>query len=419
MLKLTQNTAIRQTQALLLSPAMQQAFYVLQLPVLELGPWVEEQIASNPLLEKSSSSQEPHLFPEVSDEEPTTLYAHLVKQLPFCELSVEEKSIALLIIGNLDERGFLSLPLKKVCRGTSLKFAKKVLKKVQQLEPAGIAAQNLQESLLLQLQRKGKGGSLIFQIIENYFQPLIQHDWTVLDEVLGIKKNELITLFEREVIPLSFAPGRGYGKETLAPLAPDVIVEEEGDQFRISINEEGVPEFDVSPSCSDYVEKGVDERFISQKLNQGKWIDRILKSRAKILCEITQYLVQKEGPFFRGNGPISHPLTLKEIAHEIDRSESTIARAIAEKTILSTQGMVPMKAFFSSSLKTLGGEKVSTERAKSLLKEWIKTEDRKKPFSDELLARMLQKEGIVCARRTVAKYRNALQIPSARKRTIF
>jgi len=411
----SQSLALQQTQKLLMTPKMEQAFHVLKMPLCELGNWVTDQITENPLLEEVSSTtgwknSVPDLPAKIS------LYEHLVSQVGLRDFDKEEREIAHLIIGNLDHRGFLDLPIEQVAPSFPLKKVKGMLKKVQELDPAGVGAKNLAESLLLQLRQKGKEQSVGYTLVESHFDDLLHRRWNLLEKGLQLSKGRLQEVIDLEIASLDLAPGARFSTEKQALFSPDVIVEQEGESLRILINQEGIPSFQISPLYEEYQEAGASPDFLSRQLSSAKWVDRVMKNRTLILEQITQILVKREGDFFRGAPELTHSFTLKEISEEIGRCESTIGRALQGKTLLCSRGVFPMKAFFCSTLRTEGGNKVSSRSAKVLIKELIQTESRSSPFSDERLAEKLGELGAPCARRTVAKYRKELSIPSARSR---
>lgn len=347
----------RQQQRLLINLSMRQAFAVLKLPILELAAFVEEQIEANPLLEKAESAP----FVEASEmAAPLSLYRYLMEQVERGDFEEAEKRVAEEIIGNLDERGFYT---------DSTVGKKGVLKKVQQLDPPGIGATSLQESLLLQLEARGEKGSKLYKKIRDDFGSC-----------------------GKEIRGLNMAPGLSFQAGLLPPLFPDVVVDE-----AIHVSDEGIPEFQLSPHYALYLEKGVEERYLRNHLAEAKWLLRNLEKRASTLEAITRFLLEKGEGYFRGSGDPLPKTSVKEMAEKLDLNPSTISRAIADKSLLSMGGHVPFKAFFAK------------DEPKVLLRELIAKEV--KPQSDEELGAQL---GV--ARRTVAKYRKELGIPSSRKR---
>ena len=346
-----------QHQRLLINLAMRQAFAVLKMPILELGQWVEQQIVENPLLEKVESRP----YVEAAEQaSPVSLYMYLMQQVCMGDFEDKEKLIAGEIIGNLDERGFYLGPTAGRMR---------VLKKVQQLDPPGIGATSLQESLLIQLEARGEKGSPLYLKIRDHFEDCF-----------------------RELKGLNFAPALAFDQRRARPLVPDVIVDES-----IHISDEGIPEFTLSPSYESYQAQGVDARYLRRHVAEAKWLVRNLEKRGSTLKAITHLLFEKDPHYFLGASKRIPKTTVSEIASILEVNPSTVSRAINEKTLLSRNGLVPFKAFFSRS------------EPKELLKELIESELR--VHSDEELAKEL---GI--ARRTVAKYRKELGILNSRSR---
>lgn len=412
--------SLKQTQKLLLSTGMQQALLVLTLPIMELAAWVETQIASNPLLEvveEAYATPFSSLLLENQEDRPS-LFDHLMHQVGMCGFSRQEREVAASIIGNLDHRGFASLPLTELCPQEDPKIVEFVLKKIQELDPPGIAATSLQESLLIQLKSRNLHHSLGYRIVKDHFDDLLQNRSFLIQKKLKHTFQEIKDSFRKEIASLDFTPGARFHHEPICPIYPDIIVEQEKGRFKILVNEQGIPEFQLSPLYVHYLDTASDSPYIHRQVAAGKWLFRILERRALILQQITKFLIEKQPAFFLGTQETILPLTLKEVADHIAVSTSTVGRAITGKYLLYARGLFPLKAFFTTAIKTKEGKDISNSAAKKILLRLITKENKNKPLSDCAIAKKIQALGISCARRTITKYRKELHIPTAQQRKL-
>lgn len=388
-----QELRVQQQHALLLTQEMRQSIQVLQLPITELSQWLEDQLELNPALERVERVS--GVFrKEVPLETPycPSLFQVLMEQarleLEGCELETAEW-----IIGNLDERGFFSLPLPDE--------QLPILNKIQELGPPGIAARDLRECLLLQLEKKSAG--LAYRLVRDHMEDLVHNRLEKIVKKLGCSRRALKEVVRREILSLDFCPAAQFSIEYVPVLIPDLIVDKQGDSWITAVNEEGLPMLHLSSQSM----------LCLTKVQAGRHLIEALERRKSTLQKIAKYLVQKMPEFFEGSVTYPQPLTMKEVAAELGLHESTIARAVSGKAIQCIQGVLSMRSFFTSSLQNAEGQTVSNEQAKQLLKMLIGTENKAHPLSDEALAEMMAAKGIACARRTVTKYRKLLKIPTA------
>ena len=405
---------------------LQQAFHVLQLPITELASWVQLQIEENPLLQfqdARGSDEATELdfdrqgfevldeldetfihavFPEYPQSPPspenlipasTSLYHHLMQQAKIAFNSPSALHLAEQIIGNLDHQGFLG----------DFKADPDILAKIQTFDPPGIAARSLQESLLIQL--KGKEGSLAYQLIAHHFDDLLRSRWSYLTKTLGYSLETIQAVLRKEISPLDFHPASKFQTTHFIPLIPDIIVDPTSP---IKINEDLLPAYTLNPSpCSE----------MNRYHTAGKWMEKILARRRHILTQIMEALLKKHPEFFHEGKKTLHTLSLEQLAEELGLHCSTVARAVKDKYVACPRGVFPLKYFFPhTSTVNEEGTTISHLDAKKLLQELIRTEDKKKPFSDSALTRLMIEAGIPCARRTITKYRRLLHIPSAAQR---
>ncbi|HEX2579256.1 MAG TPA: RNA polymerase factor sigma-54 [Rhabdochlamydiaceae bacterium] len=423
---------IKTQQALVLTMAMQQALYVLQLPITDLIQWVRLQIEQNPLLQFDETPPEDYpteldfdaqgfevldhldetfvqgLFPDDSLEETSTLenlakasvslYDHLMEQARTSFNNPEQLSHAEAIIGNLDEKGFLG----------DFEADAQILAVIQTFDPPGIAARTLQESLLIQLSSLNKQNSLAYFLLSRHFDDLLRCRLSYLAKKLRMSVSELQASLQKEISSLDFHPASRFQQAPSVVVIPDIIIEQIESNLQIKINEAPLPRFTLSPPSM---------ATLNSHYTEGKWMEKILSRRRDILTKIVQYLLVKHTGFFSGAAPNLTPLSMQEMAKELQLHESTVARAVKDKYVACPRGIFSLRYFFPhASSKQDDGTPISHIDSKQLLQQLILQEDKKKPLSDNALARAMSKAGIPCARRTVAKYRKVLNIPPASHR---
>lgn len=444
---------IRQNQQLLLTVAMQQAFQVLQMPILELEEWLKNEIEQNPVIEYVQDEEEEEhslpsfeekeidfeksgfeilgsldegfdnsLFGEETAEEPgipheRSLFEHLMLQATMA-LTAQELPLAEQLIGSLDERGFLRTPLNALFNAGEREPAQKVLEKIQAFDPPGIAAFNLQHSLLLQLHIKGKGDSLAFRIVLNHFEDLIHNRFTALQKEVGSSMQELEQAIYQDIGNLDLYPASRFNFELAQPISPDLILEAEENGWRIEVCEDALPHFRIGPIFQSMGETPQEKSFFRRHIASAKWLERILERRRKMLKEIGNFLVKRQELFLSGKSRAPVPLTMQELAENLYLHPTTVVRAVAHKYVFSPRGLLPLRSFFSQAAFASGDIEISSEQAKELLRDLIDREDKNRPLSDHALSRKMQRMGVAVARRTISKYRHALRIAAASKRGI-
>lgn len=434
---------LKQSQQLLLSLSMQKALFVLQLPILELREWLEEELSLNPVLERKESefahesntcfeeerntdcyrAQEEYYTPEDAVTEPleqsSSLFTHLMTQAKLVFSTKEELWIAEQLIGNLDEKGFLNTLPENVCFFFSKAKIEEVVSEIQQMDPIGICVKSPQESLLLQLEALGKKDSLIYWIIENHYEELLQQRFSFLEKKSHIPAEELQTLLKKELMFLDPYPGLRFQSSCNQTIVPDVIVEKETHKWKIHINDGPLPRFEVTKEYeSVYGDLSPsDKKYFAKHYSSAKWIVKAVKKRNETILSIVKCILKKQSQFFDSDKNELTPLSMAEIAEELSLNESTIARAVSNKYIACPQGVLPLKSFFCSSLSKEASH-ISNYNAKQILQKIILEENKSRPLSDTALVKKMQRMGFTCARRTVTKYRKALNIAPASKRKL-
>lgn len=386
-----------------LSLSMQQSLQILQMPIEELKTWLDQAITANPFLEWNEealkSSSKP-FYSTVDVPYLPSLFSHLINQAQIVFKDPLLLKIAEWILGNLEPTGFFMQSFDSIpfpCKKSDWDLC---LSTIKQLDPPGIGAKDIQESLLLQLEALEKQKSLAFQIIEQNFDLLLERKTPSLQKLYKLSKEDLQKAF-LEISSLDPYPGFRYHTNPTPSLPVDVIFLQE---------ELEVVNLPLPFLASISFEKSTPEEKTACKELQieAKQIIDAVQKRNITLQKVSTYLVKKQRKYLSGELDTLIPLNIQTIALELQLHESTVARAIANKNLFSPRGVIPLKSLLS---KKLSGD-ISSDQAKKLLKRLIQEENKKNPLSDEELLEKLRNLGIPCARRTVTKYRKSLHIPS-------
>ena len=458
-----------------LSPQQIQLMKMLQLPTVELEKRIKEELEINPALEEGEEQiqdsdheegvdekRDDFDFQEyVNDDTPYykthsnnfskdkeehqkplsfgySLSERLTKQIRLKIKNEKNKEIAEHIIGNLDESGYLRRELFNIVDDlafsqnifTSEKELEKVLLEVQDLDPAGVGARSLKECLLIQLRKKKKTISIktAEAILEKCFDSFTKKHYSKIAKKLDID-NTAIKEAIAEIVKLNPKPGNSLidTQSSIQQITPDFTIVENDGNMTVELNHRNSPQLKVS---KDYMEmiKGFQESdqkkrdkeaivFVKQKVDSAKWFIEAIKQRQNTLLKTMEAIVSFQKNFFlTGDEKKLKPMILKDVASIVDMDISTISRVANSKHAATPYGIFSLKYFFSESLSTDTGEEVSTREVKTILNEAIKEEHKSKPLTDEKLAELLKQKGYLIARRTVAKYREQLNIPVARLR---
>lgn len=465
-------------QRLMMTPQMQQAILLLKMPVLELSEAIALEMEQNPVLEYIQDHEDEEDTLEEEEEDPEkecefdenqldkllkleeeyedlfnesgsflsrrtaeeekrksflenniqdqpSLSDHLMAQAREVFSDSEELKIAEILIGSLDEQGFLKTPLEEIATFFSLPIAKirQVLTQLKGFDPIGVGSRNVQEVLLKQLEVEGKSNSLAYKIIEHHFEDLLHNRLPQIQKSLKVSAQTIHEVIQNEISRLELHPGAAFGHREAQTLIPDAILRQDGDHFVADVNEEWIQPIRVNRQYLKMLEdQTVPEEskdFIKSRITSGKWLLRNVQQRSETITKIANYLGKKQKQFLQGDDRALTPLTMKEVASELELHESTIARAVADKYIETPRGIYPFRFFFSGSYTSDKGEDISSKTVKNLIAQLILSEDKKKPLSDEALSKKVQASGITCARRTVAKYRKELKLGTAQQRRRF
>lgn len=395
-------------QSMLLSFAMKQSLDILQMPIEELMAFLVEVSERNPLLSLEHQPS-PHSLEELSENLPESLscFSYIMQQAYAHFTQKADLSIAEWIAGNIDQNGFYCVSKEPIPPFCSLEQLLHCLEIIRNFDPPGIAAENTQESLRKQLELQGKQKSLSYLLLANGWENILLGRYSALQKDFGVDKHTILKAIREDIRPLDPFPGRQFFKTNPSIYAVDAILEIEEGQWESTISSPSIEIETIPHTPLPSEEKKQLQAFRSE----AQLIVRALAKRKKTLQQVLSYLSIRQKSFLLGEGP-PQPLTLEEAAHDLQMHPSTLSRTIAHKTLLTHKGILALKQCFAKALTP----EHSVETAKQLLQKLIAEEDKKKPLSDEDLFQKLRQEGIPCARRTITKYRNTLEIPTQKKR---
>jgi RNA polymerase sigma-54 factor len=488
----------KQTLKLVMTPRLQQALKLLQMPSLELSQHIEQELLTNPLLELDENTpeetadrteQEPEA-PEPSEKEVSpeetdmssaqenldwneyfddgfeyadggraereetefvertpvgraTLMDNLTGQLRLLDMDDETLRIAEYLVGCLNDSGFLAVPIEEIADELAVEpeRAREALRRVQELEPPGIGARDLRECLLIQLDQLGRNEGLAAAIVSGHFEAFKQRHYQEIARALKVEPPD-IQAAAHEIAGLNPRPGAQLALEDARYIVPDLVVEKVDEQYVVSLADGSVPRLRVSRKYREILQRsardgakasgdnGADPggkvskqqeevKFVQEKLKSANWLIQTIEQRRRTMVKVMEAIVEAQIGFFESGPQALKPLTLQDVAERIGMHESTVSRVTTNKYVQTPRGLFALKYFFSSGLDTESGQSVSSKTAQARIKELIDREDKKKPLSDQKIAELLRKEGLIVARRTVAKYRERMGLLSARLRKEF
>ncbi|MFI3304776.1 MAG: RNA polymerase factor sigma-54 [Rikenellaceae bacterium] len=460
-----------------LSPQQIQMIKLLELPTMQLEQRIKQEIEENVVLEEpvthneseSIESEQPEQLSmaEYLKEEEIPAYKsrvnntskddkerplflsggrslqeYLLEQLGYRSLTEREMQLAEFLIGCFDEDGYLRRDMESICDDlaflvnieVSVEELERVLQIVHELEPAGIGARNLRECLLIQLRQLSHPSSsqrLAYKIIDNNFDDFAKRHYERLMTKLSIDEERFRSAIT-EIRRLSPKPSNGYaegGIDTTPYIIPDFLLTYQDDRFELTLNSQTLPEVKISPRYVDMIRTMVDStgrvkecdrdaiQFVKSKIDSAKWFISAIKQRHDTLTRTMEEILEYQSEYFKdGDAAKLRPMILKDIAERTGLDVSTISRVVNSKYVQTQFGMILLKSLFSEAMQTDSGAEVSSYEIKKILQECIDNEDKHHPLTDETLMEILNAKGYHIARRTVAKYREMLNIPVARLR---
>ena len=452
-----------------LAPQMQQSLSILQATALELNHLVSQELVENPVLEEDAVDEAPEKETEENENreaeeefeelsridqdwrddmqqsrsssprteeqdrarqhmldslvEAETLSEHLLGQLATSEAQEEVSDLALILIGHLDQDGFLTQSIEDIALESGLPLAglSEAMSLLQSFHPVGVAAQDLRECLLIQLQRLGKSHSLEYRIVDRFLDELARKHYPQIARRLSVTPEQITTAAEF-IATLNPKPGSAFSVSSNQFITPDISVKRDGEDYLVVIHNDNVPHLRISNTYKDMM-SGSDispevKDYIMGKIRAGKFLIRCIQQRQETIRNITEEIVKRQRDFLDKGIAHLHPMNMAQIAETVGVHETTVSRAIAGKYIATPRGVFEMKYFFKSGYETDTGATMSNTSVKQEVLRLVKAENPRKPLSDDKIVKKLSDKGIKIARRTVAKYRDELDIlPSHLRRS--
>jgi len=473
-LELKQSVSL--AQQLVMTPQLQQAIKLLQLSRLELLETITQEMEQNPVLEEqladeadeeTAAEEEPEensgeeaalaevtveetpredidwdtYFSEYETRDPqapaedrdelpfenvsasrVSLAEHLLWQLGMSHLDEAQRAIALYLIGNLNEDGYLETSIEETAAATGypVEQVRETLSVIQNLDPVGVAARDMRECLLIQVRFQKLDGTLLERIIQDHLEDLENKRYPQIIKTLGVTQADLthaITLLQQP----DPRPGRNFGGEETVYVVPDIYVVKTADGYEVIPNEDGLPKLRVNTYYREIL-KSKDplgdeaKSYIQDKLRSAAWLIKSIQQRQRTIYRVTLSIFQFQHDFLERGVSGLKPLVLRDVAADLNLHESTISRVTSNKYVHTPQGIYELKFFFSSGIHGADGDMLASESVKDAIRQIIRDEDKRAPHSDQDISDLLKTSGTLVARRTVAKYREMIGILPARKR---
>jgi RNA polymerase sigma-54 factor len=466
------------SQTLRMTPQLQQAIKLLQLSRMELETAVRKELEENPILEETQDLKEddlkrtkeaadtvdPSAENTSNDQDPQkqdefewesylensykppqqmgggneeimnyenvistteSLHDYLMWQAKMFGFAEDELALAELLINYIDDDGYILTPLAEIAESEKVPVndLEDVLKFVQEFDPPGVGARDLKECLLIQAKAIEEDTHDLVNLINNHLKDLEKKNFEGIARTMGREISEVADMC-KIIYAMDPKPGRAYAPADTQYVTPDVYVYKVGDDYMVSLNEDGLPRLKISNFYKNMLKgAGGNEKtqdYIQDKLRSAVWLIKSIHQRQRTIYKVTDSIVKHQREFLDKGAGFIKPMVLRDIANDIGMHESTVSRVTTAKYVHTPQGIFELKYFFNSGIATSDGDSLASESVKLKIKELISKEDPKSPYSDQQIVDLLKKDGIEIARRTVAKYRDVLRIlPSSRRKKIF
>ena len=386
--------------------------------------WRDHFAATNIPMRQSAEDDEKRQFMFDSIVAATSLQEVLLEQVRDSSLQEEQRSIAEMLIGNIDDHGYLKTGMDELAFSTNIPAdqIEAVLRIIQTFDPPGVGARDLQECLLRQLERMGEEKSMEYRIIKDYMDALGKRRIPEIARGLGLDVEEVQESIGR-IARLEPRPGRAYLTDNNQYILPEVFVQKVGEEFLVTTNNEQIPHLRISNTYKDLMAQSGNSaevlNYIREKIRAGKFLIKSLHQRQQTILNIGLEIVKRQRDFMEKGVAHLKPLTMVQVAEVVGVHETTVSRAVSGKYMQTPQGIFEMKYFFTAGIQTATGEGMSNTSVKDMIAEMFRKEDPSKPLSDQEIVKMLQEKGIVIARRTVAKYRSELNILPSNLRKVY
>ena len=386
--------------------------------------WRDHFAATNIPMRQSAEDEEKRQFMFDSIVAATSLQEILLEQMREAGLGGEDSAIAELLIGNIDDHGYLKTTIEELSQTTGIAVDKIecVLRVVQGFDPPGVGARDLRECLLRQLERAGEEESVEYRIVRDFMEALGKRRIPEIARGLSLDVDEVQDAIGR-IARLEPRPGRAFLSDTNHYIMPEVFVQRVGDDFAVTTNNDQIPHLRISNTYKDLMAQSGNSaevlNYIREKIRAGKFLIKSLHQRQQTILNIGMEIVKRQRDFMDKGVAFLKPLTMVQVAEAVGVHETTVSRAVSSKYMQTPQGIFEMKYFFTAGIQTASGEGMSNTSVKDMIAEMFKKEDPTKPLSDQEIVKMLQEKGIVIARRTVAKYRSELNILPSNLRKVY
>jgi RNA polymerase sigma-54 factor len=362
---------------------------------------------------KEDDERRQHMFDSLTTT--TSLQETLREQVRLSDLDPEKHQIADLLIGNIDEKGYLNASIDELVFSTNTpkETIESILELIQSFEPAGVAAKDLRECLMLQLARSEREMSLEYRILDRCFKLLGKRKFPEIARDLGVSLEHVVQAAER-ISRLNPRPGNAYLNEGENYVAPEVFITKNGDEYVVSTNNDHIPLIRISNTYKDLLSQAGSaadlKEYIREKIRSGKFLIKSIDQRQQTITNIAKEIVRRQTEFFDSGIAHLKPMTMMQVAEKVGVHETTVSRAVAGKYLQCAQGIFEMKFFFTSGIQTSSGTDISNATVKDIIQDMVRFEDPSKPLSDDQIVKNLLEKEIKIARRTIAKYRNELNI---------
>jgi RNA polymerase sigma-54 factor len=476
MAQMKQSMNLKQLQSLRMTPQLQQAIKMLQLNRLELETEIRRELDENPVLEEmlestkseegdtvaaEKSTLEEHL--ERSDQDPQktdefdwenyvdstykpptgsmgseeisnfenimssgeTLFDHLMWQVGLSGFDEEEERLAEILVNYIDDDGYIKTPLEQIAdeEKVTAKELEEVLPFVQEFDPPGVGARSLQECLLIQAKHLQEDTHDLVLLIQTQLKNLEKKNFEGIAKEMGVTLEDVIEM-SKIIYSMDPKPGRLFSVSDTQYVTPDVYVYKVGDEYVVSLNEDGLPKLKISNFYKNVLQSGEGaektQDYIQEKLKSALWLIKSIHQRQRTIYKVTESIVKHQQEFFEKGREFIRPMILRDIANDIGMHESTVSRVTTSKYLHTPQGIFELKYFFNSGISKTDGDSLASESVKLKIRDLVTAEDPKNPLSDQQLVDLLKKAGLKIARRTVAKYREMLKIlPSSKRKKYF
>jgi RNA polymerase sigma-54 factor len=478
-------TSLKLSQQLRMTPQLQQAIKLLQLSRLELEGAIRKELDENPVLEEFQESTEDETAATKTEVEKneatpdsqeaqaasdpraqeefewenyldtnykppqgtvggtdeimnyenlisttTSLHDHLMWQMGLGGFNEEEQTALAILISYVDDDGYIKTPLEEIAKEEEIeaKELEEMIPFLQEFDPAGVGARNLQECLLIQAKHLEEDTNDFVKLITEHIKDLEKKNYTGIAKSMNLSLDDVIEMC-KTIYTMDPKPGRAYMPQDTQFVTPDVYVYKVGEEYMVALNEDGLPRLRISNLYKNILkgEKPAAEgggetaqNYIQDKLRSAVWLIKSIHQRQRTIYKVTESIVKHQQDFFEKGPGFIKPMILRDIANDIGMHESTVSRVTTNKYVHTPRGIFELKYFFNSGISKTDGDSLASESVKLKIKNLVGEEDPKNPLSDQKIVELLKKDGIQIARRTVAKYRDMLKIlPSSKRKKMF